>query len=297
MSREHPIIAVTGASGANRGFVRGVFDAICRRETIIPAFVDGASFHRFSRREMSARTKKEHAAGNVHFSHFGPDANLLEEQAKLYESYGAGGTGRVRHYLHTADDAKAYGHPELKAGEFTPWTDLPAGTDCLIYEGLHGVAKAGGVSLAPHVDLKIGVVPIINLEWIQKLHRDTKVRGYSEEAVMATILNRMHDYVHYILPQFKISDINFQHVAVVDTSDPVIARDVPVLGERMVVIRFRKPEQFGVDFPWLMANLQGSWMSRRNTLVVPGNLTELAMEMVLTPIMRRLLEDSGRRAA
>ncbi|HSV29327.1 MAG TPA: phosphoribulokinase [Candidatus Omnitrophota bacterium] len=290
MSKQHPIIAVTGASGAGRGVVRSVFQRVCDREAIRPAFVEGESFHRFTRAEMRDRTAEARAGGDTSFSHFGPAANVFAEQEKLYRAYGETGVARIRHYAHTADDARALGWPDVGAGEFTPWHDLPDPSDCLIYEGLHGVVKADGVDLSKLVDLKIGVTPIMNLEWIQKMHRDTKVRGYSEEAVVEQILNRMPDYVRYVIPQFKISDINFQHVAVVDTSDPMVARDVPTLDERVVVIRFRKPEEFGVDFPWLLSNLPKSWMSRRNTLVVPGSSYELAMEMIITPILRRLME-------
>jgi len=135
------------------------------------------------------------------------------------------------------------------------------------------------------------VVPVINLEWIQKIHRDTRQRGYSEEAVMDTILRRMHDYVHYIVPQFKLTDINFQRVPIVDTSDPIIARDIPTADESLVVIRFRKPDRFRVDFPFLLQMLKDSWMSRRNTIVVPGGKMGLAMELILTPILRRIMED------
>jgi phosphoribulokinase len=284
MSKQHPIVAVTGSSGVNRGVVRGVFQRIAERQGFQPAFVDGDSFHRYTREEMRAKTAEARAKGNVHFSHFGPAANVFDEQDALYRSYGATGTGRYRHYVHAAAEARDLGFPDVRPGEFTPWQDLPA-SDLLVYEGLHGVVKAEGLNLAQHVDLKIGIAPIINIEWIQKMHRDITVRGYSEEAVVDTILNRMDDYVHTVIPQFKISDINFQHVAVVDTSDPLIARDVPTLDERMVVIRFRKPEELGVDFTSLLGDLPNSWMSRRNTIVVPGSAYELALDRILAPIL------------
>lgn len=297
MSKQHPIITVTGASGANRGIVRTVFGRVCRRQNIISASVEGDSFHRFTRAQMREQQKKAAKAGDTNFSHFGPKANLFAEQLELYRAYGETGSGQMRHYFHTEEDARAAGFPQVKAGEFSAWQELPGPSDCLYYEGLHGVVKADGLDLSKLVDLKIGIAPIMNLEWIQKIHRDTKVRGHSEEAVVAQILDRMHDYVRFLLPQFKISDINFQHVAVVDTSDPVIARDVPTLDERMVVIRFRKPEDFAIDFPWLLANIPKSWMSRRNTLVVPGGTYELALDLIFTPILRRLMEPKRQRAA
>ena len=105
------------------------------------------------------------------------------------------------------------------------------------------------VNLAKHADLKIGVVPVINLEWIQKIHRDKNSRGYSTEAVTDTILRRMHAYVHCITPQFTETDINFQRVPIVDTSNPFIARWIPTADESLVVIRFKSPR--GIDFPYL----------------------------------------------
>lgn len=289
MSRKHPIIAVTGASGSGRGSIRAFFDKLFQLEGITAAHVAGESFHRYTRSEMKEQVAARRAEGRP-FSHFSPDANLFDEQEALYSSYGENGTGRRRHYLHTERDADRHGCTGCKPGEFTPWEDLPIGTDLMLYEGLHGVAKAGKVDLGRHVDLKIGVAPIVNLEWIQKINNDINVRGYSEEGVVEAILERMPDYVHTVIPQFKHSDINFQHVPVVDTSDPIIARDVPTVDERVVVIRFRKPEEYSVDFPYLMSKIDRSWMSRRNTLVVPGAALELAAELVLTPIIRKLME-------
>ncbi|MBY0429804.1 MAG: phosphoribulokinase, partial [Rhodospirillales bacterium] len=182
----------------------------------------------------------------------------------------------------------------LKAGEFTPWEEVAADTDLLFYEGLHGNVKTDGVDIGRHVDLKIGVVPVINLEWIQKIHRDTSQRGYSDKVVMDTILRRMHDYVHYIVPQFAKTDINFQRVPIVDTSDPIISRDIPTADESLVVIRFRNPEQFHVNFPYYLSLLKDSFMSRRNTIVVPGGKMGLAMELILTPILRQLVDERRR---
>ena len=90
--------------------------------------------------------------------------------------------------------------------------------DLLFYEGLHGAVVTDKVNVAQYADLKIGVVPVINLEWIQKLHRDRAARGYSTEAVTDTILRRMPDYINYICPQFAETDINFQRVPTVDTT-------------------------------------------------------------------------------
>jgi len=79
-------------------------------------------------------------------------------------------------------------------------------------------------------------------------------------------------------------------VPLVDTSNPFIARDVPTPDESVIVIRIRDPQKWGIDFPWLLAMLNDSFMSRRNTLVVPAAKMALAMELILTPIMHELLE-------
>lgn len=293
MSKKHPIIAVTGSSGAGTSTVKDAFEHMFRREGLNPAVIEGDSFHRFNRAEMKAKVAEAEAAGNLNFSHFGPEANEFEKLAELFKTYGETGGGKRRLYLHSDEEAAPY--EGLGPGEFTPWEDIPAGTDLMFYEGLHGCVKNDAVDMVSHVDLKIGVVPVINLEWIQKIHRDTSQRGYSSEAVMDTILRRMHDYVHYIVPQFQHTDINFQRVPVVDTSDPIIARDIPTPDESVVVIRFRKPETIGggVDFPYLLQMIPNSYMSRRNTIVVPGGKMGFAMELILTPILRQMLANRG----
>ena len=148
------------------------------------------------------------------------------------------------------------------------------------------------MDVAGWVDLLIGVVPIINLEWIQKIHSDAAQKGASAEAVTASILRRMPDYIHYIVPQFSLTDINFQRVPLVDTSNPFIARDVPTLDESVVVIRFREPR--GVDFPYLLSRIHDSFMARPNTLVVPGGSMGHAMETICAPIVHELVEKRRR---
>ena len=291
MSRKHPVIAVTGSSGAGTSSVKDSFEHMFRREGIKPAIIEGDSLHRYNRAGMKKAMSEAEKKGSRTFSHFGPEANLFRELEELFGTYAETGRGRRRLYIHNEAEAAQFAHLGLGAGEFTPWEDLPEDTDCLFYEGLHGCVVTKDVNVAQHADLRIGVVPVINLEWIQKIHRDTCERGYSEEAVMDTILRRMHDYVHYIVPQFKLTDINFQRVPVVDTSDPIIARDIPTADESLVVIRFRKPDRFQVDFPFLLQMLKDSWMSRRNTIVVPGGKMGLAMELILTPILRRIMEE------
>ncbi|MCV7229932.1 phosphoribulokinase [Mycolicibacterium komossense] len=285
MSRAHPIISVTGSSGAGTTSVMRTFAQIFRREELSVAFVEGDSFHRYDRTEMKSAIAAAHDRGDHTFSHFGPEANLFEELRDLFQSYGETGTGKIRRYLHNAEEAEPFGQAP---GTFTPWETLPDDTDILFYEGLHGAVVTDEVDIARHADLRIGVVPVINLEWIQKLHRDKFTRGYTSEAVTDTILRRMPDYVNYMCTQFSHTDVNFQRVPVVDTSNPFVARSIPTADESMLIIRFRDPH--GIDFPYLLSMLHGSFMSRANTIVCPGGKMDLAMQLVFTPMVLRLAE-------
>jgi phosphoribulokinase len=290
MSVKHPIIAVTGSSGAGTSSITRTFQYIFEREGIKAAIVEGDSFHRYDRKAMKVAMAEAAKQGNAHFSHFGPEANLFENLEGLFRGYGENGTGRVRRYLHNEEEAAPY---KQEPGTFTQWEEMPPGTDLLYYEGLHGGVVTDKVNVAQHADLLIGVVPIINLEWIQKLHRDKSMRGYSTEAVVDTILRRMPDYVNYICSQFSRSHINFQRVPTVDTSNPFIARWIPSADESFVVIRFANPR--GIDFPYLLSMIHDSFMSRANVIVVPGGKMELALQLILTPMILKLV-DSRRRA-
>jgi phosphoribulokinase len=289
MSLKHPVIAITGSSGAGTTTVTSTFQQIFRREGITAAIVEGDAFHRYDRKQMRALIEEGNASGNNHVSHFGPEANLFAELEELFKTYGERGSGRVRKYLHNDEEAAPYAQPP---GTFTAWEDVEPDTDLLFYEGLHGAVVHGDINVARHADLLVGVVPIINLEWIQKLHRDKKGRGYTHEAVVDTILRRMPDYVNYICPQFSQTHVNFQRVPTVDTSNPFIARDIPSADESMLVIRFRNPR--GIDMPYLLSMLQDSFMSRANTIVCPGAKMPLAMQLIFTPMILQLMDRKKR---
>ncbi|MBU3064653.1 phosphoribulokinase [Nocardia sp. NEAU-G5] len=285
MSLKHPVVAITGSSGAGTTSVTRTFQEIFRREEISAAIVEGDSFHRYDRAAMALEMAEAERSANRHFSHFGPEANLLGELEALFRDYGETGVGLVRRYLHDEAEAKPYG---LAPGTFTPWEELAPGSDLLFYEGLHGAAVCGEVDVARYADLLVGVVPIINLEWIQKVIRDKTERGYSSEAVLDTILRRMPDYVNYICPQFSRTYVNFQRVPTVDTSNPFIARTIPTADESFVVIRFADPKV--IDFPYLLSMLHDSFMSRPNCIVVPGGKMELSMQLIFTPLILRLMD-------
>jgi phosphoribulokinase len=285
MSERHPIISVAGSSGAGTTTVKNTFDNIFRREGVKAATIEGDAFHRYNRSEMREKMAEAEINGNRHFSHFGPGENLFEELEAIFKGYGESGTGRTRYYIHDDREAELHG---AKPGTFTDWQDMPEGTDLLFYEGLHGAVVTEKVNIAQYADLKIGVVPVINLEWIQKIHRDKSTRGHSTEAVTDTILRRMPDYINFICPQFVETDINFQRVPMVDTSNPFISRTIPSPDESMVVIRFKNPR--GIDFLYLTAMIHDSFMSRANSIVIPGNKLDLAMQLILTPMIMRLMD-------
>ncbi len=291
MSKKHPIVAVTGSSGAGTSTVKHAFEHIFIRENINPAIIEGDSFHRYDRAAMKKVMAEEEEKGNKNFSHFGEEANEFEKLETLFKSYAETGMGKKRLYLHSEEEAAVY--PGLHPGQFTPWEDVPTQTDILFYEGLHGGVVTKTANVASHVDLLVGVVPSVNLEWIQKIHRDNAERGYPEEVIVDTILRRMDDYVHYITPQFSRTDINFQRIATVDTSNPFIARDIPTPDESFVVIRFRNMYKFDTNFPYLLSMIPNSFMSRRNTIVIPGGKMGFAMELLLTPIIHQMIAEKG----
>ncbi len=293
MSELHPIVAVTGSSGAGTSSVKTAFEHIFRREGIDPAIIEGDSFHRYDRAEMEAEVERAAARGET-LTHFGPDGNLLGELETLFRTYGETGGGRRRYYVHTNKEGRLHG---VKPGRFTEWAPVPADSDVLFYEGLHGGFVGDEADIARHVDLLIGVVPIINLEWIQKINRDRAVRGYSAETATQMILRRMPDYVHYICPQFSRTDVNFQRVPTVDTSNPFTLDEIPSNDESQVVIHIRNRRKIAPDFRYLLDLLQGSFMSKPDTLVVPAGKMVFAMELLLNPVIEQMMtrRDAARK--
>lgn len=288
MSAKHPIISVTGSSGAGTSTIKQIFEHLFFREKVNACFIEGDAFHRYDRSSMKQAMQQAEAAGDRNFSHFGPSANLFEELEASFKQYSETGGGKTRHYVHDSEEARRF---KVEPGQFTEWETFPADSDLLFYEGLHGALVSDSVNIAQYPDLKIGVVPVTNLEWIQKIHRDSSARGYSAEAVTDTILRRMPDYINYICPQFTHTDINFQRIPTVDTSNPFIARWVPSADESMVVIRFANPR--GINFPYLISMIHNSYMSRSNTIVIPGGKMDIAMQLIFTPMVLRLIEQKN----
>lgn len=290
MSVSHPIVAVTGSSGAGTSTVKSAFEAIFRRGSVKPVVIEGDSFHRFDRKAMRAEVVKAKQQGRT-LTHFGPEANCLDRLESLFQTYAEAGQGERRYYIHNDATGEQFNQP---AGTITPWEDIDNNTDLLFYEGLHGGIVTDEVNVARFVDLLIGVVPVINLEWIQKIKRDRSKRGYSQEAVVDTILKRMPDYIHHITPQFSRTHINFQRVPLIDTSNPFVMREIPTADESLVVIRFKDPKI--ADFPYYLSMLKDSFMSRPNNLVIPAVKMGLAMDIILTPFIEDMMYKKRHRA-
>jgi len=310
MSVRHPVIAITGSSGAGTSTIRDAFAEIFLREKIHAAFISGDSFLRHDRKAMLEAIKTANLKGKP-ISHFGPDVNRFDLLESFLKEYGESGTGLIRQYVQedTVDQH------QQSAGTFTSEAELPVDTDLLIYEGLHGgvvantwtrrsmssshnpvvierrkSTKSKGVDVAQHVDFLIGVVPVVNLEWIQKIHRDKQVKGIPIEETTTTILRRLQDYIYFMTPQFSLTDINFQRVPLVDTSNPFTSVDVPTAAESMLIVRFREPEKF--DLHHYLEKFDNSFMSRPNTLVIPGGKLRMALEVICTQRIQELVNAS-----
>jgi len=307
MSQKRPIVALTGSSGAGLSTVRHAFKTIFRRLEVNAAIVHGDAFRRYTESEFAAQLMAARAIGRS-LSWFGPECNHFSRLETFFKTYSETGSGVVREYAHNAERATELGVP---VGEFTAWQPLAAGSDLLLYEGQHGgvVAQswtrrkldarhfpagvdrrvnARGIDGAQYVDLLIGVVPAINLEWIQKIHRDCAHGKCSPEETVEIILRRMGDYIHYIVPQFGLTDINIQRIPLVDTSNPFIARDVPTESECAFVVHFRDRERH--DFVDLLRRIPGAQMTRATTMLIPGGVLGHALEDICAPILTNLLE-------
>ncbi len=290
MSKKHPIVAVTGSSGSGTSNVKTAFEFIFRDEGINPAIIEGDSFHRYNRSDMDKATK-EAEDENRTLTHFGPEGNLFEELEALFAGYADTGRGERRYYVHNEEEAAKHESPP---GTLTAWESIEDNTDLLFYEGLHGGLVSENTNIAQYVDLLIGVVPIINLEWMQKIYRDHAVRGYTTEDATKMILRRMPDYVHYITPQFSRTDINFQRVPTIDTSNPFAAEQIPTNDQSLSVIHIRNPKKLQVDFRYLLEMLDGSVMSAPDTIVVPAGKNVFAMQLIINPVIQRMMHERER---
>lgn len=291
MSIKHPIIAVTGSSGAGTSAVKDAFEYIFRKHQIHASIIEGDCFHKYNREEMDELSKKAEAKGE-NLTHFGPEGNLFDELEATFRNYSKNGSGKRRYYIHNAKEASQH---DAAPGMLTEWEPLPADSDLLFYEGLHGGVVTNKVNVMQYVDLLIGVTPIINLEWMQKIHRDRELRGYTTEDATKLILDRMYDYVNYITPQFSYTDINFQRVPTIDTANPFAAAYIPSNDESFMVIHIRNTEKIKVDFRYLLEMLESSIMSSPETIIVPAGKMVFAIQLILTPVIQKLMEDKHKQ--
>jgi phosphoribulokinase len=294
MSVKHPVISITGSSGAGTTFVKRAFEKVFNRENLKVAVVEGDSFHKYERAEMREKVAESRKAGHV-LTHFAEDANHFDKLADLFKQYGETGSGQRRYYIHSDEEAVEHNArlgTNLAPGQFTPWEDIPAGTDLMFYEGLHGGVKTEKSDVAQYADLLVGVVPCVNIEWIQKIYRDTAERPYTPQQVADVILDRMPDYVKFITPQFDRTHINFHRVPLVDTANPFAtdkAKPVTKPEDSLIVTTVRIP---GVDLAGIAAKLPAdamAFMQNGQTLVYKGNYMIDVMDMMLSPIIKDMM--------
>jgi phosphoribulokinase len=283
MSVKHPIVAITGAMESGSIAVIQALERIFYRERVKAAYIDGSAFRRYDRLAMRAEVSKAKAEGRV-LGHFGPSGNHLDKLESLFFEYAAIGKGLYRHYLHTPEQAAKYGQA---VGTFTAWESMDPDSDLLLYRGLHGAALVDDIDISQYPDLSIGIAPNANLEWMAKIQHETRQREVSLDEVKRGLLNRLHDYVHHITPQFMRTHVNFQLIPLVDTSDPFAAEPVPTADECYLIIHFC--DKYWPNFQPLLKDIPGAFMSRRNTMVVPSSKMLMAIELVLMPIIRDLI--------
>ncbi|WP_319380599.1 phosphoribulokinase [Thiomicrorhabdus sp.] len=301
MSVEHPIVTVTGSSGAGTSFVKRAVEKIFARENLNVAIVEGDSYHKYSRVEMREKVAESKANGGPVLTHFSEQANLFNELEALFKEYKEGATGKRRYYIHSEEEATEHNArlgTNLSPGEFTPWEPIPEGTDVLFYEGLHGMVKRmdhgpeeGMHNVAQYVDLGIGVAPSINIEWMQKIYRDTSERPYSVQQVREVILERMPDYIETLVPQFHRTHINFHRVPLIDTSDPfsTMSDDAPMgpaPEDSLIICHVRHQD---INLEEIKEQIPDAFLQNDETLVCNGSYMVQAMDLMMTPIIQNLI--------
>lgn len=307
MSVEHPIVTVTGSSGAGTSFVKRAVEKIFDRESLNVAVIEGDSYHKYNRAEMKEKVAESKANGGPVLTHFSEHANLFGELEALFKEYKENGTGKRRYYIHSDEEAAEHNArlgTNFSSGEFTPWENIPEGTDVLFYEGLHGMVKRmdhgpeeGMHNVAQYVDLGIGVAPSINIEWMQKIYRDTSERPYSVQQVRDVILERMPDYIETIVPQFHRTHINFHRVPLIDTSDPfsTMSEDAPMgpaPEDSLIICHVRHQD---INLEMIKTQIPGAFLQNAETLVCGGEHMVQAMDLMMTPIIQNLI--AKKRAA
>jgi phosphoribulokinase len=66
MSPRHPVIAITGSSGAGTTTVTTTFQQIFRREGVRTVIVDGDAFYRYDRSDMRVKMAEAQTKGQMH---------------------------------------------------------------------------------------------------------------------------------------------------------------------------------------------------------------------------------------
>ncbi len=170
MSVRHPIIAVTGSSGAGTTTVMKTFDHIFRREQHQGPGDRGRFVSRLQPgRDARARARGGHGQGSDHQ----PFRTGVEPVGRARRHDGSLRRHRRRqgaplHPRRRGSASSSSGEP----GTFTTGSRCRRTATCSSTKGCMAATRTARWMSREKVDLLVGVVPIINLEWIQKLHRD-----------------------------------------------------------------------------------------------------------------------------
>ncbi len=294
MSKKHPIIAVTGSSGAGTTFVTKAFKRIFTKKKLNVVVIEGDSFHKFERDQMKKEVIKSRKKNGVVLTHFSKDANHFDRLVALFKQYGKDATGKKRYYIHSQEEALAHNQrlgTNLKPGQFTPWEYIKPQSDLMFYEGLHGGVKTAEIDVADEVDLLVGVAPSVNIEWIQKIYRDTTERLYTPEQVVATILDRMPDYAEFITPQFERTHINFHRVPLIDTTNPFAKQNVPAPEDSLIIISTRINDINLKNVKNSLPKTAMAHLQNEKTLVCLGSYIVDIMDKLFTPIITKLIHN------
>ena len=249
MSTLHPIISITGSSGAGTTSVKRTFEQIFRREKIDAAFIEGDAFHRYDRAAMKAKVAEEEARGNPNFSHFSAGGEPARDAR--------GGLRGVRPSGHRPHPNTTSTTPRRRRSTASPPAPSPPGRD---FEPQRPPVLRGPARLRRHRQGQpraarrpqdrrgAGRQPRMDPEDPPRPRHPRLLDrgGHRHDPAPDARLRPLHlPAVH------RRRDINFQRVPIVDTSNPFIARWIPTPDELMVVIRFAQSARHRLPLPAL----------------------------------------------
>lgn len=292
------VVVVIGFFGVGISIVKCVFEYIFVREGIIFVVVEGDSYYCYEWMFMK-QVMVDVLVKGENFFYFGFEVNFFDKFEELFCIYGEIGVGQKCYYFYSVEEVVEYNvcfGVNFELGQFMFWEDIFLGIDVLFYEGFYGGVKGEGYDVVVLVDLLVGVVLIINFEWIQKIYCDNVECGYFVEVIVDMILCWMFDYINYICLQFSQIDINFQRVFIVDIFNLFICWNILILDESFVIIYFCKGvcEKWGIDFGYLLSMIYDFFMFSFISIVVNGGKMGFVMELIFILIIYCMIEEKNK---